>query len=119
VKPESPRVEKISRLAFIPVTEAPSTEIWVKEPGIESKNRPLNEKIFWALLIPQTATAPVCVPPKEMLASFPGTCRKDCADAHTGVRESSKMVKYINRLISIPPQLELVFSRSLQFLTQR
>jgi hypothetical protein len=101
------------------VTEPPSTEIWVKEPGIESKNRPLNEKIFWALLIPQTATPPVCVPPKEMLASFPGTCRKDCADAHTGVRESSKMVKYINRLISIPPQLELVFSKSLQFLTQR
>ena len=31
-------MEKISLLAFIPVTELPSTETWVKEPGIESKN---------------------------------------------------------------------------------
>ena len=60
--------------------------------------------MFWALLIPQTAAAPVCVPPTEMLVSSPGTWLKDCADAHMGItlHNKTKVGQKETRFITVP-----------------
>jgi hypothetical protein len=63
--------------------------------------------MVWALVIPQTAAAPVCVPPTEMLVSRPGTWLndKDCADAYMGItlHNKTKVGQKETRFITVPP----------------